>query len=247
MSGSTPTARHPGPTAVVVQPSYLPWRGFFHLVQRADVFVFYDDVQFDRSGWRNRNRIKTAQGSQWLTVPVLHKGHLASHRLLKDTRICWDTDWAAKHRRSFEQAYGRAPFFELYRPLLADILARHDELLVELTCAATVRLAEALGITGTRFLRSSELGVEGDRMEHLIGVLQRVEARHYISGPSARTYLDEGALARAGISLEYMTYHYPPYEQLHPPFDPQVSVLDLLFAKGPEAWRWIWGPAPGEP
>lgn len=242
MSCPTLSPETRGPTAVVLQPSYLPWRGYFHLVQRADIFVFYDDVQFDRLGWRNRNRIKTAQGPQWLTVPVHHKGHLARGQLLKDTRIVWDRDWASKHLESIGQSYRRAPYFADFVPLVETLLRRRDTFLLDLTIRASLELAAALGIKGTRFLRSSELGIDGNRMEHLLGVLASVGARQYVSGPSARGYLDEEALAQAGVTLEYMTYDYLPYDQLHPPYEAQVSVLDLLFMKGPQAGRWIWGP-----
>src|ERR1700736_4809384 len=98
-------------TCVILQPSYIPWRGFFDLVHRADVFVFYDDVQYDKHGWRNRNRIKTANGPQWLTIPVSKKGNVTDHLLINDMRVCWDTLWNAKHWASIQQSYRKAPYF----------------------------------------------------------------------------------------------------------------------------------------
>src|SRR5213596_233516 len=104
---------------VINQPNYNPWRGYFHQIQKADVFVFYDDVQYDKHGWRNRNRIKTANGPVWLTIPVRHKDNIATHQRICDTEIVWSARWNVKHWRTIEQAYRNAPFFERYAPLLA--------------------------------------------------------------------------------------------------------------------------------
>lgn len=238
---------------VILQPSYIPWRGVFDLIHRADVFVFYDDVQYDKHGWRNRNRVKTSSGTQWLTIPVNAKGNVTGGLLLTDTRVVWTQDWARKHWSTLKQSYARAPHFAEYAPLLEGFYARRPELLIDFTMDLTIALARALGITKTKFLRSSELGASGDRTERLVGICQKIGATHYLSGPSARDYIDANVFAEANIGLEYMIYDYRPYEQLHPPFDPGVSILDLLFMKGPAAPDYIWGsarsisPVPGAP
>jgi hypothetical protein len=226
---------------VILQPSYIPWRGFFHQVQKADVFVFYDDVQYDDRGWRNRNRIKTASGTQWLTIPVLGRGAQVEMIPLRDVAICWDRPWPRKHWTTIRHAYSRAPFFRRYGGLVEALYARRDERLADFTIEFVLALARELGLAGTRFVRSSALGVGGGRMERLLGILKAVGGRHYISGPSARAYVDDALLREAGVTVEYMAYDYPEYEQLHPPYDPQVSVLDLLFMKGPDAPAYIWG------
>lgn len=226
---------------VVLQPSYVPWRGYFHLIQRADVFVFYDDVQYDKHGWRNRNRIKTAAGSQWLTIPVLSKGNTESGLPIHEARISPAEKWAKKHLAGIAQSYGKAPFFEAYRALVESFYAPPPPLLADFTIDTTKKIAQALGLTKTQFLRSSELQIEGAKNDRLLALLTKVGATHYISGPSAKAYIDEAAFAAANISLEYQVYDYPEYEQLYPPFDPQVTVLDLLFMKGPAAGDWIWG------
>jgi len=225
---------------VILQPSYIPWRGFFHQIQKADVFVFYDDVQFDKNGWRNRNRIKTSKGADWLSIPVHIKDHLAEQTPINEVRICWNNDWARKHLRTLQQAYARAPWFARYKPLLESFYSRRDPLLADFIIDFTTTLAQELGLTRTRFLRSSALGVSGTKTDRVLSVLAKVGATHYISGPSARDYLEEDKLADAGISLEFMEYDYPEYPQLHPPFDPQLSILDLLFMTGPDAPRFIW-------
>jgi hypothetical protein len=227
-------------SCAILQPSYVPWRGFFHQIRKVDVFVFYDDVQYDKHGWRNRNRIKTANGSVWLTIPVASKGNVADGLLVKDARIVPGQRWAEKHLATIRQSYKRAPFFARYEQLLAEAYSKPAELLADFTIDLAVRLSRELGIEKTRFLRSSELGVEGERTDRLVAILEKLGATHYLSGPSARSYLEEEKLASRGISLEYMKYEYPEYEQLHPPYDPHVSILDLLFMKGPDAGALIW-------
>jgi hypothetical protein len=228
-------------TGVIHQPSYIPWRGYFHQIQRADVFVFYDDVQYDKHGWRNRNRIKTANGVQWLTIPVHSRGCVPAGTPIKDIRIDWSRDWAAKHWATIKQAYGRrAPHFSRYAPLLEEFYQRRDERLADFVIDLTMALARELNVGPTRFLRSSELGIEGDTVGRLIAILQAVGATHYVSGPAARDYMEPDRFAAAGITLEYMVYDYPPYAQLHAPYDSHVSILDLLVMHGPAASEFIW-------
>lgn len=225
--------------AVILQPSYIPWRGYFDQIRRSDVFVFYDDVQYDKHGWRNRNQIKTAQGKQWLTIPVHSKG-VTEGIPIKDIRIDWSKPWAKNHLKSLTFAYNRAPYFREYLPLLESLYARRDECLADFTIEATIVLSHTLGITSTRFLRSSSLpGIIGARTERLIQILKTIGATHYISGPSAQAYIEPQMFDEAGISLEYMEYNYPEYPQLYPPYDPYVSVLDLLFMTGKEAIRYL--------
>jgi len=226
---------------VILQPSYIPWRGYFHQIQKADTFVFYDDVQYDDRGWRNRNRVKTEQGTRWLTIPVFSQGVQVTHTPIRDVRISWDRPWARKHRETIRHSYARAPHFARYAPLLDDFYSRRGDNLADFTIELTVALAWQLGLTRTRFLRSSALKVEGTKTNRLLALLAAVGADHYISGPSARAYIDEEKVAAAGVNLEYMTYDYPEYEQLYPPYDPHVSILDLLFMKGGEAGEYVWG------
>lgn len=228
-------------TAVILQPSYIPWRGYFHQVRRADVFVFYDDVPYDRRGWRNRNRIKWPGGPRWLTIPVLARGSRLDLTPIREIRIDRAQPWARTHRETLRHAYGKTPHFEAYRGLVEGLYARDDEFLADFTIASTIALAGALGIDRTRFVRSSDLPAEGRKTGRLLSVLAALGASHYLTGPSARAYIEEEAFRRAGIALEYMSYDYPEYPQLHPPFDPHVSILDLLFMAGPGAPAFIWG------
>lgn len=223
---------------VILQPSYIPWRGYFDQISKADVFVFYDDVQFDKGGWRHRNKIYTQAGPMWLTIPVKHKGHLRDILQIKDVAVDWNKNWIVKHWRSICQTYTKSPFFDEVSSILQPFYQSHPETLCELVIPLTIRLAEFMGFS-TKFLRSSEMGIGGGQTERLVNIARANSCSHYISGPSARSYLDESQFSASGISLEYAVYDYPEYPQLHKPFEPQVSILDLLFMVGPNAAEYL--------
>jgi hypothetical protein len=224
---------------VILQPSYIPWRGYFDQIRRADLFIFYDDIQYDKHGWRNRNQIKTAQGKQWLTIPV-HSHGVMDGIPVRNVKIDWSKPWAKNHIKALTIAYSKAPYFKKYLPLIESFYARHDETLADFTIFTTETIARTLGILSTRFMRSSEItGINGQKTDRLIQILTRVGAKHYISGPSARDYIERHKFDAAGITLEYIKYDYPSYEQLYPPFEPFVSVLDLLFMTGEWALDYI--------
>ena len=226
---------------VILQPSYIPWRGVFDQIQRADLFIFYDDVQYDKRGWRNRNQIKTPRGKQWLTIPGHSRGAQTENIPIHQIRIAWDSPWNETHFKAILHSYSRAPHFDDYRPLLETFYQRRDEFLADFTIELSIALARELGNTHTQFMRSSEIaGVTGQKTDRLIQILQAVGATHYISGPSARDYIENDKFEQAGITLEYMEYDYPEYPQLYPPFDPYVSVLDLLLMTGAEAPDYIF-------
>lgn len=216
----------------VLQPGYLPWLGFFDQVRRADIFVYYDDVQFDKQGWRNRNRIKTAQGIQWLSVPIRHSGRMGQR--IDEVEIVSSLPWAHKHLASIRQAYARAPFLETYLPELQAVLSSDWQRLVELDIAISELMCRWFGLT-TQRLRASTLAIEGDRNERLLWLCRHVGADRYLSGNAAQSYLDVTAFAAAGITVEWQDYAHPSYPQLHGPFEPYLSALDLLLNMGPQA------------
>lgn len=224
---------------VILQPSYIPWRGYFDQIYQADTFIFYDDVQYDKHGWRNRNRIKTSQGTRWLTIPVQTKGNVTEHIPINQIKIDWRQPWNRKHWATIQQAYCKAPYFDQYVPLLEPFYRQPTELLADFTIDLTIALAGALGISHTRFLRSSSLNIGGTKTERLINILTHVGASDYLSGPSAQDYIEPQKFAAAGINLAYIVYNYPEYPQLYPPYDGQVSILDLLFMTGPKALQYI--------
>ena len=220
---------------VILQPSYIPWRGYFDLINQADLFIFYDDVQYDKHGWRNRNQIKTTQGNQWLTIPVHSKG-VYDGIAINDIRIDWSKSWAKKHRNALTYAYSKAPFWKTHQEWINTIYERKDEYLIDFTIEVTIELAAKLGITNTKFIRSSELDhINGQKTDRLIDILERVNATHYISGPSAQDYIEQDKFDLAGIPIEYIKYQYRDYPQLHGEFDSNVTALDLLLMTGDSA------------
>ena len=216
-------------TLVVLQPGYLPWLGYFDLMHKADVFVHYDDVQFDKHGWRNRNRVKGPKGPVWLTVPVRHGGR--SGQSILDVEIDDRQDWRRKHVSTVGQLYARAPFLPAILPRLAEILERPWGRLVDLDLAIVGWLAAELGIA-TPCHRASELGIAGDRNERLIDLCRHFGATRYLSGNSAQDYLDVARFRAAGIDVAWHDYAHPTYAQLHGDFIPYLSVLDLLLNVG---------------
>lgn len=226
---------------VILQPFYIPWRGYFHQIQKADVFVFFDDVQYEKRGWCNRNRVKTANGLTWLSIPVLNKGSIVQNTPINEIEIDKSQNiWREKHWKTLRQSYQKAPFFPNYESLLQKFYERSDKLLADSTIDLTIALARELGIEKTEFRRASEFAVTGFKTDRLLFLLEKVGATHYITGAAAKNYIEEEKFKKAGIKLEYMIYDYPEYEQLHPPFDGLVSILDLLFMKGKAAGRYIW-------
>lgn len=225
-------------TLVVLQPSYLPWLGYFDQLHKADVFVWYDDVQFDKHSWRNRNRIKGPKGALWLSVPVLHSGRATQS--ICDVEIDNRIPWLRKHISSVAQLYARAPFVEALLPPLAELLGRPWEKLVELNIATANWLAAELKINTPRF-RSSELGIGGDRNDRLLNLCRHFGATRYLSGDAARDYLNVSGFAAAGIEVVWHNYQHPEYPQLHGEFLPCLSVLDLMLNTGPDARNILTG------
>ena len=220
---------------VILQPSYIPWRGYFDQIRLADLFIFYDDIQYDKHGWRNRNLIKTVQGKQWLTIPVNSKG-VTSGIAIKDVRIDWSKPWARNHLKALTISYNKSPYFKKYLPLLESFYDRRDEFLADFTIETSIALARDLGITSTRFMRSSEIpDIAGQKTDRVVNILRRVGATHYYCGPLASSYMEPEKFNAAGITFEYMKYEYPEYPQLYPPYDPQVTILDLMSMVGEQA------------
>jgi hypothetical protein len=237
---TSPAPSRPPLSCAILQPSYIPWRGYFHQIQKSDIFIFLDDVQYDKDGWRNRNRLKFPTGVQWLSIPVKTKGSLSEGLKINEVKILYQKPWHQNHRQTIHFGYSKAPYYKHYAPLLDELYATGPELLADSTITSTIRLARELGLTETRFLRSSELPSHGVKTERLLSLLQPLGVTHYISGPSAASYMDLEQFAAAGISVEFMQYGYPPYPQLHGEYDPQVSILDLMLMTGPAAPSFIW-------
>jgi hypothetical protein len=225
-------------SVAIVQSCYVPWKGYFDLIAAVDEFVLYDDRQFTRRDWRNRNRIKTPHGTRWLTIPVETKGRY--HQRIDET-VIEDPGWAERHWKTIVHNYASAPYFPEYRGLLEELYgAAATETRLSLVNRRFLEaICELLGIR-TTFAWSTDYPVEGAQTERLVALCEASGATAYLSGPRARSYLDEALFAEAGIRLSYFDYSgYPEYPQLHPPFEHTVTILDLVLNTGPEARRYM--------
>jgi len=230
---------------VIIQPSFLPWRGFFDLVRRSDLFVHYDDVLYSKHSWRNRNRIVTSAGSIWMTVPIETKGCI--QKKIYEVRIAAGVDWRGKLLGQISTNYRRAPFFESYYPGLERVIKEKWEFIADLDIALFDYICGCLSLKRTT-LRSKDLGLtETDPVRRLVDLCTLQGGTKYISGPSGKDYINDAAVFTAnGIALEFFDYPaYPPYSQLYGGYDPYVSIIDTLFNVGDNAAATIWGETAG--
>lgn len=222
--------------AVVLQSNYLPWKGYFDLIQCADVFIYYDEVQYTKNDWRNRNRICSKNGVHWITIPIRRD---AVKQKISEVRLP-DARWQEDHFETLRQSYRPARWFEQIEPLLEDFYhSRTWTFLSELNRHIIQIIAGRLGI-GTHFLDSRDFNLEGGRVERLVSLLRQVRATEYLSGPSARDYLagHENLFEQAGVRLLFKSYDgYPEYPQLGPQFEHAVSILDVLANVELSDWR----------
>jgi hypothetical protein len=221
----------------IVQSNYIPWKGYFDLIRSVDEFVLLDEVQFTKRDWRNRNRIKTAAGARWLSVPVVSKGRYT--QAIDETEIA--ESWVDKHWAALRHSYGRAAHFrEFAEPVRALYDAAADEMLLSrVNYRLLVGICAMIGIaTPIRFSR--EYATRGVKTDRLLSICAAAGATHYLSGPAARAYLETDKFAAQGIAVVYADYSgYPEYPQLCEPFEHGVSILDLLFNTGRDAPRYM--------
>lgn len=212
---------------VVLQSNYAPWKGYFDLIHDADLFVHYDEVKYTKNDWRNRNVIRSKNGSQWLTIPIAKS---AVRQRISEVEIT-DPGWQEQHFRSLYYAYKGAAHFDQLEPLLHEFYREHTwQRLVDVDRHILVRICGMLGIE-TRMVDSADYRLEGAKASRLLQLLEQLGTTRYLSGPAARDYLAaaEGDFAAAGITVQYKDYSgYPSYPQLHPEFDHAVSILDMI-------------------
>lgn len=219
----------------IIQSCYVPWRGYFDFIASVDLFLILDDVLYSKGSWRNRNQLKTPNGLKWLTVPV----NVSMTQAIDQVEIARTVKpWREDHEHKLQNALGDAPYFDTTMSVWKEGAAAGDTLLSALNVRLTKLLCAKLGIA-TPIRLSRELGGEGSKTDRLIDLLTKLEATHYLSGPSARGYIDEAQFRAAGIALEYKSYDYEPYPQLHGPFEGTVTVLDLIANTGPDAPRFL--------
>lgn len=220
----------------IMQPAYLPWLGYFDRIAQSDRHVVLDTVRIDhntKTQFTNRNRVLTANGPVWLTVPISTSGR-QDHLRIADIEVARREKWQRKHWETIRQSYRRAPYFEHHEPFLSECFSRDWVRLSPLLDFLTEYLLHSLGIT-TPLVRSSALPVSADKSDLVLQICCEVGAQVYISGPFGRDYLDLASFERAGIEVRFQNYQHPSYTQLHPGFEPYMSVIDLLLNHGPDS------------
>jgi WbqC-like protein family len=215
---------------VVLQPSFLPWLGHLDQYDWADHFILYDDTQFDKHGWRNRNRILTPNGVSWITVPVKTKG--LNKPLNSEVPINNQGKWQKKMLASIRQSYSKTPYFGTHFPGLEEVISKTYDFLIDLNLATLRWLTECLDLPW-KVQRSSELGIPGRKTERLVAICEKFKATDYLTGDAARDYLEERQFEDAGIKVHWHSYEHPVYEQGIDDFVPYLSAVDLLFREGP--------------
>ena len=225
----------------ILQPGYIPWLGFFEQVSRCDVFVYLDDVQYIKNDWRNRNRIKTKDGIQWLTVPVSYK----FGQKINEVRINKSYQWSKKHINALKTWYGKSKFFEVYDEEIERILRKEWTYLVDLDIEFTGWFVEKLGIRAKTVL-SSEISVKNikDKQQRLIEICKTLGCNYFYEGCSGQNYVDTELFSASGITVEFQDFHHPYYNQLwqeEQGFISHLSIVDLLFNYGNESLAIITG------
>lgn len=215
------------------QPAYLPWLGLFHKISLADLFVSFDRVQYVPKDWHNRNRIKTANGPLWLSVPVLKKGH--REKRLNEIEIDNSSPWQRKHWLTIVNSYRHAPHFRDYSDFFEDVYSREWKLLCDLNGHMLQWFLTTLGIN-VEITRAADHEFRGVKSELVLDMCRSLGADRYIFGAQGRDYADVAAFTRAGIEVAFQEYRHPTYRQLHGEFEPYMSIVDLLFNCGEQSF-----------
>ena len=211
----------------ISQSNYIPWKGYFDLINKADEFILYDDAQFTRRDWRNRNKIKTPNGLKWLTIPVEVKGKY--FQKINETKIS-DKNWKEKHWQQIKHNYSKARNFKNYKDIFEELyLNCKEQYLSKINYNFIITINQILGIK-TKIKFSDEFEIYGNQTEKLLNICKKCDATVYISGSAAKNYFDEKLANKENIQVEWINYtNYEKYEQLFPPFEHGVSILDLIF------------------
>ena len=226
-----------GKKVAIVQSNYLPWKGYFDLINSVDEFIIYDDVQYTRRDWRNRNKIKTKNGITWLTIPVQVKGKY--YQKIRETAID-DPQWNRTHWESIRQNYFRAKYFSEYQGIFEKLyMTCQEQWLSQINYHFITGICQILGIS-TQISWSMNYKLIEGKTERLVELCKQAGATEYISGPATQSYIDPELFSKEGIKLTYIDYsEYPEYNQLFPPFEHEVSIIDLIFNEGENATKFM--------
>jgi hypothetical protein len=221
----------------IIQSNYIPWKGYFDIINLSNIFIIYDEVQYSKNTWRNRNKIKTPKNLQWLTIPVESKGKC--DQKIRDVVVI-DPKWNVKHWKSVIANYSKAKYFHDYKDRFEELyLGCNEKYLSLINYRFMVAICDMLGIR-TKMTWDSEYDLKGGKTEKLAYLCRQTGTEVYLTGPTAKGYLDDELFEREGLKIDYMDYSgYPEYNQLYPPFEHQVSIIDLIFSEGPNAPRFM--------
>ena len=221
----------------IIQSSYIPWKGYFDIINSVDEFVLFDDVQYTKRDWRNRNSIKTKEGLKWLTIPVEVKGKF--FQKINETKIS-DQNWGKDHWNKITHTYLKSPYFKDYKNTFEKIyLSPQVEMLSIVNFKFIKAICEILGIR-TKISWSSNFSLMDGRTERLVSICKQAGANCYYSGPSAKDYIEAEKFKEAGIEVIYFDYSdYPKYRQLFGEFEHKVTILDLIFNEGPDSVKFM--------
>ncbi len=222
----------------ILQSNYIPWKGYFDIINMVDEFILYDDVQYTKNDWRNRNRIVTKDGLRWLSIPVAHTGKF--YQKINETKVV-DHKWANKHWRSIECNYAKAKFFPMYAERIKKVYeaCREEDYLSRINFAFLKEICDILQIQ-TEITWSSDYKLAEGKTNRLVQLVKDAGGDSYLSGPAAKDYIEEELFAEAGIDLVWMDYSgYPAYGQFFGNFEHGVSILDLIFHEGPQAREFM--------
>jgi len=222
---------------VITQSNYIPWKGYFDAIAISDEFVIYDDMQFTRRDWRNRNIIKTSNGNKWLTIPVEVKGKYLQK--INETKIS-DKNWNKDHWNILKYNYSKSKNFIDYKDFFEELYLNSTSLyLTEINFRFINAICDVLNIN-SNFRFSSEFELKEERSERLLDICLKLKGTEYHSGPAAKLYMNEQIFNDAGVKINYFDYtEYPKYQQLYSPFEHGVSVLDLIFCEGKNAINFL--------
>lgn len=222
---------------LITQSNYIPWKGYFDAINLVDTVILYDEMQYTKRDWRNRNKIKTANGLQWLTIPVRVKGKY--FQKINETEVV-DQKWREKHWSSIMLNYKKATYFKDYASYFEDLYMNdHATFLSEINYLFIRKINGILGIN-TPIYWSREFEIKGDKTEKLLNLCIDVNATDYYSGPAAKNYLDTDLFEAEGIRVNWLDYsNYPIYTQLYDDFEHGVSIIDLIFNEGPNAKQYM--------
>ena len=221
----------------ILQSNYIPWKGYFDIIGSVDEFIIYDEMQYTKNDWRNRNKIKTTNGLIWLTIPVKIE---KLNQKINETKIA-DNKWYIKHKNSLQTNYGKATKFKECKDFIFNIYEQASRLdyISEINYTFLNEINKFLKIS-TKISFSTDYNIGDGKTERLINICKQSNSNIYLSGPSAKNYIDEALFTKNNINLEWFDYiGYKEYEQLYPPFEHGVSILDLIFNTGEDAYKFL--------